>query len=375
MSVISSVSFAHSLDPNGNLIREIVSGVGPSRTRSMSYDAANRRLTLTDGNGDTQGTEYDLEGNAITQTDALGRRQTFDYDARNRVVATRGPRIDQSTQYQLDGKGNIVQETRPNGQTITHQYDALDRRTSSIDSVGIMQSTQYDADGNVIATQDGKGNFSSYQVNALNQRTNESLRGNRTRAYTYNVHNDMLSQTDGRGNVTTHQYDGLGRKTQTILPDGSNASGPQRWQFDAMNLISQTDSNGHTTSYQYDALNRKISQSAPSAANDSGAPESWAFDARDNVIGHTDRKNIDQIMQYDGEDRLTSRTRAQVLQETRRYDAVAISFNCKMPTATPPLTPTTTPIKSYRQAKPMWCKAGLSRRPIKCSPTPMARVR
>ncbi len=163
-------------DPNGNKLTEIVSGQDAIvRTRRFVYDAANRNIASTDGNGNISHSTYFPNGEVESRIDARGGTVRFTLDAANRVIETRGPRADQVTTADYDGVGNRIRERLANGRELTHQYDALHRLQSSRDQLGEILSRSYDADGNLRTETDALGATSTYTVNALNQRLAASL--------------------------------------------------------------------------------------------------------------------------------------------------------------------------------------------------------
>ena len=61
------------------------------------------------------------------------------------------------TRWIYDAVGNLRHEFWPNGNHVTHVYDAANRLRSSADLVGPIASFEYDARGNRVKETDGNG--------------------------------------------------------------------------------------------------------------------------------------------------------------------------------------------------------------------------
>ncbi|NHR08870.1 RHS repeat protein, partial [Chromobacterium haemolyticum] len=89
-------------------------------------------------------------------TDAADQVTHQSYDTAGRLIQeTRGEgKLQASTTYQLDAKGNRLAETDANGHTTRRDYDALGRKVRETDALGGVTVTEYDAAGNAVKITD-----------------------------------------------------------------------------------------------------------------------------------------------------------------------------------------------------------------------------
>ena len=191
-------------DLAGNRLSEI-NALG--QTTSYGYDAANH-LTLTiEALGTAlerrSRTEYDAAGNAWLKTDPMGYQTETQFDELNRPKATieaRGTNGQRSSETHYDAVGNVswIKTPRhfdgdvpsgvitdPQWVTTSYGYDALDRRTQTIEAwgIGLLQRTSltdYDADGHVLSESQPQGYdaqpklvITSYAYDGLGRRTSD----------------------------------------------------------------------------------------------------------------------------------------------------------------------------------------------------------
>ena len=290
----------------------------PAQVRTWAYDVRGQETERVDGSGARWLTAYDLAGNVIRSTDPNGHATNYTYDARKQRVGERGPEAGQISAFEYDAGGNRILEATPDGRELVHAYDELNRRTSSTDQIGTVETLTHDDDGNVLTRTDAEGRVTTSTWNGLKQETDRVLpsAGGNTRelAFGYSVHGDVVSETDANGNTTTHVYNGLGLRTSSALPGG----GARSWDYDAArNLVTSTDANGHATVLGYDGLDRKTSETDPSPL---GTSQTWTYDAAGNAIMHIDRRGIATSARFDGENRVLEKVRDGLRQELNVYD-------------------------------------------------------
>ncbi|MEL7656427.1 MAG: RHS repeat-associated core domain-containing protein, partial [Bacillota bacterium] len=145
--------------------------------------------------------------------------------------------------YTYDAKGNKLSEyKRGNGtgsakESITYQYDALDRVISSHESFG--NSTR------------------GYQYDSLGNLTYETTDGNKFTDYKYNILNQMTYKTsDLNGSeYYTYEYDSRGNLVKEILTKANKTSVEGSYVYNEMNKLSMGTNNiGETSSYVYNGL-------------------------------------------------------------------------------------------------------------------------
>ncbi|HET7699857.1 MAG TPA: DUF6531 domain-containing protein [Candidatus Limnocylindria bacterium] len=161
------VTVAYGYDALSRLTSVSASGLAPI---SYAYDAASRRITMTDGTGTTSyqydglgrvtqiaapnGTltyAYDLDGNRTTLGYPGAQRVTYAYSpgGRMRTVTDWAGRV---SSYTYTDSGLVASLAYPNGLTASYAYDRAQRLTQIINAVGETTITQHsyglDPEGN-----------------------------------------------------------------------------------------------------------------------------------------------------------------------------------------------------------------------------------
>lgn len=216
------------------------------------YDGAGRKTDVTDGFGSpvagTTHYTYDNVGSVLTLKDARVSGAAFDvsylYDTRyRRISATNG--MGETTAYGYDANDNPVSMTVPRGvaaaidpaHTTTYRYDEMDMLLS-VDATGLgggITRYVYDASRNRIAQQDPNGNLVTFQYDALNRLSD-----------TY--------QSVAPGNIVagTTRDGGFGGDSLTALHTHSGYDGND-------NQILLIDPEGQRIDMGYDYLDRLVS--------------------------------------------------------------------------------------------------------------------
>ena len=235
---------------------------------TRTYDLADRLATETDIYGNTSTYTYDAAGNLIQSVDANGHISRFEYDAMNRrtaVVDANGYRT--VTTYDL--AGHPIAVTNPNGKTTRSTYDALGRLSIVTTPLGFITQFGVDANNNVTSIIDANaqaglqskntsGNTVTRQYDELNRLIKETDAINGITLYGYDLVGDLTSLTDASGKVTTNVYDGLSRLITVIDPlieTPVDKVVSYTWD-EAGNMLTKTDRLGKVTRITYDTLNR-----------------------------------------------------------------------------------------------------------------------
>ncbi|OJF09813.1 LamG-like jellyroll fold domain-containing protein [Couchioplanes caeruleus] len=180
-------------DSSGRMVDQ----TGPDgQTTRSEYDAAGNllRSILVGWKGDPSSPEpardlvvarnsYDPAGRLATETDAMGWTTTHTYTDNGleaEVSRTDGTQTFVLTSNRYDAAGNVIEESANNGvTTVTHEYDAAGRETSSvIDPSGAKRTTltSYNSDDQIIGTtmKDGSGSVVA-KMEALVDRAGRTL--------------------------------------------------------------------------------------------------------------------------------------------------------------------------------------------------------
>ncbi len=237
-------------------------------TTTLSYDAR-QRLTAMSRAGQTTQYEYDDVGNLLNTTFADGVSVANRYDPANRLIAVQdslGNRIE----WTLDAAGNrtVEQFKDPSGalrKTQQRAYDEINRLIRLTGAHGASEHYQYDGNHNRIRTTDAAGRITLRGVDALDRLVSlqDALQG--ITRLSYDARDNITAVTDPEGQTTRFSYNGFGDMLREDSPD----RGTIHYSYDAAgNRLSRTDARGLTTTYRYDALNRLTAEHFADSAQD-----------------------------------------------------------------------------------------------------------
>jgi len=175
---------------------------------TYTYDPQNRLLTQTHPDGATTTYTYDTKGNRITETNANGTTTHYLYDNNGNLTQkiTDPNGLALTTLYHYNSQNNIIKTQQGKiennelkiEKTTEHHYDALGRRTTTIedpDNLAITTSYTYDNNDNPLQKTDPNGN---------------------TATFLYNANNQLTYTIDPQGYVTKTEYDPNNNPTKTI---------------------------------------------------------------------------------------------------------------------------------------------------------------
>lgn len=242
-------------------------------TTAFEYDTHRRPTKITKPDGSSVTYQYDADGNLQRFVDAAGRATTYAYDAARRMTTKTNNALGQ-WRYGWDQKDRLTSLKTPAGRETTFTRDAKGRVTR-ISGGGTSVSFSYDAGGRVAGVLD-----------PLDRQT----------TFGYDARGNVTQVVNPLGQTTRLSYDANNRLTKVATPDGAE----QQFGYDACAATGGTDANGHTTSV---ARNADL---YPIAVSD-GAGRSFGFryDA-DNNLRSTDRGGFSTGFTYDAAGRLVA---------------------------------------------------------------------
>ena len=256
---------------------------------SYTYDNFNRVLSVKNPLNRTERFEYlkpntasaylHTTGSVYKHTSRAGIVTTNVYDPNWRKTSTTeasGP-LNLTTRFAYDNVGNLTDVTDPRNKITDNVYDNRNRKTSTTEAytTTLARTTvwHYDPANNInqIDRPDGQSETKGYD--ALNRitwhRMQRQVPGqnpvNLTTHFYYNPSGTLQKVTDAKGHDTTFAYDESDRKiTMTYHAN----SGSQQWTYDnAGNLKSRTTVSGKTQNFDYDNRNRKTGMSWSNGAD------------------------------------------------------------------------------------------------------------
>lgn len=205
-----------------------VQWIFPSPSAPTAFDGSTQATALATAGaintGDYEQYSYDANGNRTSLRKRDGSTLGYSYDALNRLtqktVPSRAGLPSTATRsvyygYDLQGHQTYARFDSATGEGVSNSWDGFGRQTGStlaMDGVGRTMSYQYDANGNRTQETFPDGNFVTYNYDGLDRPTLILRSGSASVAsYTYNA----AGQRDGfNGAVNTaYGYDGIGRVT------------------------------------------------------------------------------------------------------------------------------------------------------------------
>jgi len=305
----------------------------PNFTRTNAYYAAGDSLgrdglllsTTIPGRGTTT---YDYERAQTGGTFSSGRvtqmvdqrgTWTFAYDPDGDRVAVTPPGRSQATVTDFDLNGNVTRVSDPQGGTVTHVYDELDRATTTNtydtlyrvptpqDVPNVLASTVYDVEGRPTQETDPAGTVTShYDPRGLVDTITDPA--NRQVSYVYDTAGRLQTKTLPNGTVVRLSRDSAGRlnllqnhklgSTETAL-SGADYSAT----YNTLGKIDSVTGPDGKTYYTYDTLGRLETWTEP--ANTS---HRYYFDLSSNRSQQTVNGIVSHAYTYaaDATDRLTA---------------------------------------------------------------------
>ncbi|WP_198156104.1 hypothetical protein, partial [Herbaspirillum autotrophicum] len=319
-----------------------------------SYDAAGRRLSTIDQNGNKSVFFYDVDGHQTHSINALGEVSENRYNVLGQLTASvrlgsrinagglqgglvtsslldllalgRNAALDSEEHFAYNAQGLLVSRTDALGHVTRLTYDAFGAvigTTATLDDgrgvtqtvrydhngrqigseiiaagVPVTTATQYDAFGRVIATTDANGQVRRQEFDRLGRvvQTMDAL--NAARSSTYDAFDRVLTSTDSLGHVTRYGYDDVARSITLTTPEGITVTTVHD-RFGQTSSV--TDGVGNVTHYSYD-LNGRLTQTQ-TALNQS----SNRYDAAGRLMETTDANGTVVRYSYDAANRLLQR--------------------------------------------------------------------
>ncbi len=201
---------------------------GPDRITRNSYDALSR-LTKTISGYDTTAAGIDIEigytenGQVIWRKDGNSNQTVYQYDGVDRLEYTFFPdnTYEQNT---YDANSNLKTWRKRDGTILTHNYDAINAKTS----------TRVPGEDTLVFAYDGLGRQASVK------------RGTNTVSYTYDGLSRLQTSTSN-SRTLTYKYDAAGRRSKLTHDDGFNI----HYVYDATSALTAIKGNNATALVDY----------------------------------------------------------------------------------------------------------------------------
>lgn len=220
-----------------------------------AYDALGRLIAVTDALSGTTRYAYDAVGNLTVITDANAHVTTFDYNFLNQLKQETNP-ISHTWRYNYDAAGRLISRIDAMWQATYYDYDSSGRLTQV--HYGVTPPTlhpitfTYDLDGNETQMCDALG-CTTHAYDALDRRTVTVDWQGRAITRTYNAVGNPIGLAYPNGNAVAYQYDAANRLSAVVDPHGSAS----QYQHNKLGQVTQIDrANGTRAAFTYDAANR-----------------------------------------------------------------------------------------------------------------------
>jgi len=181
------------------------------------------------------------------------------------------------------------------GNTLTHEYESMDRLSRRIDQLGRSETFSYDGNGNLVSTTDRKGQTTTFTYDPVNRRVRSEF---------------------ADGAVATFTYDAAGRLV--LADDTADPHRPITLAYDSLDrLLAETTSLG-TVGYRYDALGRRTQMTVSGQS-----PVTYSYDAASRLRTITQAPLNPVTIDYDALGRRTMLTLPNQVSTEYQYDAAS----------------------------------------------------
>jgi RHS repeat-associated protein len=283
-----------------------------------SYDEEHQVLTSTDASGVTTTYTYTPDGQiesvSLPGPDGTGIATAYSHDSGGRLQGLTTPVG--TTHYAYDDYGRVHTVTPPSGQTVTYDYDALDRPTRTTYAAGTHEDTEYEK-LDAARYRDRLGRWTHMFYDPLRRLTTIRDQSGRTMTLEWggracgSCGGDRLTRfVDANGRATSWEHDDQGRTIKEVRTDGAfteytyETTTSRLWQTknrrgmitsfiyyldDQLQQKSYSDETPEVT-YTYDAVSGLLR----AAANGAEAL-SWTYDGVGRVLSETSTKNASTV--------------------------------------------------------------------------------
>ena len=300
-------------------------------TTAFVYDNLDRPIRITDPLNNIRDTEYDANGNIkkIITTPHGEEARTIEwfYDGADRPYRMKDE-AGKITSYEHDAVGNVIRIEHPDGTTVRYEYDAMNRRTATVDGSGRRWERGYNGAGQLAWTRDPNGEGMRVTARDPVGRPIEIVRTRGTgdgsestfdkTTYEYDLNGNTSRVTDAENHATVMTHDHLDRLDTLTRANGIVIDHDHDRQGNLTDLtVAKGTDLARTTHHEHDSLGRLVRIDYPS-----GPSEYFEYDEADNLITHIDRNGETTHHAYDALNRLTlTRYLADGTGEVRTYQA------------------------------------------------------
>ena len=309
-----------------------------------AYDAAGRKVSSTDQNGNRTVYFYDDASRVRFTVNALGEVAETSYDALGHLTGTNryATRLSTATTAALvggvlSGTANAAAVTAlaaakaaasSQNETVNLAYDARGLVASTTDVRGGGSVNTYDAFGAVVSAQRKLTSsiFATstkvYDRRGLETSGVDDVGGvNASHSNVYDAFGRVISSVNGVGASSQAAYDRLGRVVRKTDPLNAN----RYTTYDAFGrVLTERDALGNTTTYAYNTATRSVTVTTPE-----NVTVTTVHNRHGQTLTVTDGNGIVTSYQYDANGAQTKVTKAGVVQGETTYDRAGRVYETK----------------------------------------------
>jgi RHS repeat-associated protein len=309
-----------------NLLRESIR-IDDPLGRLKSY-----QVTLPGGGSESYQYTYTDGYKTITITDSLNRSWTYKKNEKGQVYYEEDPAGNFTNYYYEDAWGNITKKeeheklpdsaekvhvtkykynTQGKIEEIRELMDEADPHQEN-DEKDLITTFTYDTRGNLTGTRDAEGNKISHEYDAFDRKilTKRYLKNGEEikTSFTYYDNNLPKTITDDKGNITEYKFDDQKRLTKVIYPDLSEIeityTKITKDEIDYKRVII-TQRNGTIVTNDYDKLGRLVNRTIQKGENVEGTTfENFAYDGL-HRLNYAENDNFVVEFKFDPLNRIT----------------------------------------------------------------------
>jgi YD repeat-containing protein len=335
----------------GGQTQEQIDAIWASHGITHTYDAAGRRTSTTDANGNRTLFFYDEEGRLTHTVNALGEVDERRYDALNQLTETRrlATRLEAGVLAGLSGGLVTAGFEAVLGAAYDASQDRIERFTytrrgqvaSTVDARGLVTDLAYNTFGDAETTTTHLDNgaamvrsdtFDRRGLRVASAATAQGLTA--TTRTIVDAFGRAVVSVDALGNARQQSYDRVGRVIRT--EDGAGGRRVTTWDaFDR--VLTQVDALGQATRYCYDDAERSTTMTTAEGVSvkttrtrhgqvlevrdGRGAVTHYTYDLNGNLTRTELPLGVSSSSEFDAANRLVRSTGADGIVTTYRYDA------------------------------------------------------
>ncbi len=263
--LIEGVVFNYEYDERQGLIKTFIAN---DLATTYEYDERGYNSKETDKDGNSTLRTVDYFGNVILEVDRLGNQTKFDYDGEGNIIKVEDP-SGRVVNYKVDGNNNTIEKKYSDEKIATSVYDETNNLIEVTDENEFKETYEFDKQGNQTKIVKPDGTTITTEYNELNQVVQITTGSDRvvkvydekgnlvkttnnagTETRVYDEVNRLIEVVDVNGNHTHYEMDSFDNQTKIVNADGTVITK----EYNAHQQLVTVNRNDHLeASYLYDS--------------------------------------------------------------------------------------------------------------------------